>query len=74
MTTTPQQLRDSLDRLRQRLSTLSHELHDLALDTADLEQHANHILHEIQTTLRVDRDQIRGEKLGKKGKNRSKLK
>jgi len=72
MTTTPQQLLESLDRLRQRLGTLSHELHDLALDTADLEQHANHILQQIKTTLRVDRDEIRGEKRGKKGKNRSK--
>jgi len=51
MTLTPQQLAESLDRLRQRLATLTHEIHDLALDTADMEQHANTLLHELQRTL-----------------------
>jgi len=69
MTLTPQQLVESLDRLRHRLATLSHELHDLALDTADMEQHANLILHDIHYNLRVDRHEIERGKRGKKGKN-----
>jgi len=73
MTLTPQQLVESLDRLRHRLATLTHELHDLALDTADMEQHANLVLHDIHYNLRVHRDQIEPGKRPKKRKNRSTL-